>query len=78
MPRLRWLPTVLVIAGLLLPVASWSDPHDSDESGHPFRVLAYVVHPVGVAIDMLVFRPAHWFVHRASWLETLFGHTPHE
>jgi hypothetical protein len=29
---------------------------------------------VGVVIDMLIFRPAHWLVNREPW-KSLFGHT---
>ncbi len=74
----RWMPVAILMLALLAPAGAWSDPHDPQESGHPFRVLAYVLHPVGVVIDTVVFRPAHWFVHRADWLETLFGHDDHD
>lgn len=47
--------------------------HRPDESGHPLRLIAYVVHPVGVIIDTLIFRPANWIVHWEP-LATLFGH----
>ena len=40
--------------------------------GHPFRVVAFVVHPVGVIVDYTVFRPAYWFVSLAPGL---FGYT---
>lgn len=65
-----------VIALLLLaaPVAR-ADDHDPRRSGHPLRVVAYVLHPVGVIIDTLVFRPAHWVVNHEP-LKTLFGHDP--
>jgi len=53
--------------------AAHADEHDPEESGHPLRVVAYVLHPVGVIVDTLVFRPAHWLVHHEP-LTTLFGH----
>ncbi len=51
-----------------------ADRHDSTESGHPLRIVAYALHPVGVLIDALIFRPAHWFVHHEP-MATLFGHS---
>ncbi len=63
-----------VVALLLLaaPVAR-ADDHDSRLSGHPLRIVAYVLHPVGVVIDTLIFRPAHWVAHFEPFT-TLFGH----
>jgi hypothetical protein len=37
------------------------------------RILAYCVHPVGVILDYLIFRPAHW-VGSHEPMKTLFGH----
>jgi hypothetical protein len=51
-----------------------ADEHDPQRSGHPLRIVAYALHPVGVIVDTLVFRPAHWLVHHEP-LRTLFGHT---
>ena len=56
------------------PVPAAADEHDSQTSGHPVRIVAYVLQPVGVLIDTLIFRPAHWLVNRAPW-KTLFGHS---
>ena len=51
-----------VAAAALLASASpaAAEEYDSSRSGHPLRLLAYVVHPVGVILDTLIFRPAHW------------------
>ena len=59
---------------LLVAAPSLADSYDQRASGHPLRIIAYALHPVGVVVDTLIFRPAHWVVHRADWLETLFGH----
>jgi len=53
--------------------AAHADDHDPEESGHPLRIVAYALHPVGVIVDTLVFRPAHWLVHHEPFT-TLFGH----
>jgi len=70
------LAALAVVALLLLaaPVAR-ADVHDPRSSGHPLRIIAYVLHPVGVVLDTLIFRPAHWVVHYEPFT-TLFGHDP--
>ena len=40
--------------------------------GHPFRIIAFVVHPVGVALDYVVVRPIYFI---ASLAPGLFGYT---
>ena len=52
---------------------SRADDYDEKSSGHPLRIVAYVLHPVGVAIDYLVLRPAHWLGSHEP-LKTIFGH----
>jgi hypothetical protein len=37
------------------------------------RIIAYVVHPVGVILDLAIFRPAHW-VGSLPGMRKLFGH----
>ncbi|MEM9176765.1 MAG: hypothetical protein AAGC67_16195 [Myxococcota bacterium] len=60
---------------LSLPLAtpSLADEYDEDSAGHPLRIVAYVLHPVGVAIDYLILRPAHWLVSQEP-MKTVFGH----
>lgn len=51
----------------------WDD-YDSKDAGHPLRIAAYVLHPVGVIIDRLIFRPAYWIGSHEPFY-TLFGRT---
>jgi hypothetical protein len=44
-----------------------------DDESHPFRVLAYALNPVGVALEWAIFRPIHWAVSRPS-TAPIFGH----
>ena len=37
------------------------------------RIVAYILHPVGVLIDYLVLRPAHWLGSHEPF-STIFGH----
>jgi len=49
------------------------DPHDPTRAMHPIRVAAYALHPVGVAIDWLLVRPAVW-VARQQPFRAIFGY----
>lgn len=49
-----------------------ADEHDPKETGHPLRIVAFVLHPIGVALDYLILRPAHWLVEREPF-RTVFG-----
>ena len=46
--------------------------YDPQRAGHPLRMVAYVLHPVGVIVDVLVLRPAYWIGSHEP-LRTLFG-----
>lgn len=65
---------VLVSFFLLGASPCMADDYDPLRAGHPLRIVAYVVHPIGVIIDYALMRPAHWLVHH-SVLKGLFGHT---
>lgn len=67
--------TALALAMIAIAAASpaRADDYDEKSSGHPLRIIAYVLHPVGVAIDYLLLRPAHWLGSHEP-LKTIFGH----
>jgi len=50
------------------------DDYDSTEAGNPLRIVAYVLHPVGVVLDTLIFRPAQWIGSKEP-IKTLVGNT---
>jgi hypothetical protein len=65
-----------LLAALLLAMAAapaWADEYDPAMAGHPLRIIAYVVHPLGVLVDYLVMRPAHWVGNHEPF-STIFGH----
>jgi hypothetical protein len=67
--------SALLALGLLaLAPPVRADEYDPHYAGHPLRVLAYAVHPLGVAADYLFFRPLHWLGSHEP-LKTIFGHT---
>lgn len=69
-------PALLVLAlAAAMPGDARADDHDARRSAHPARIAAYLLHPVGVALDWLLVRPAHWVVEREPF-RTIFGHEP--
>jgi hypothetical protein len=67
--------TVIALLASLLLVASpaLSDEYEPKTAGHPLRIAAYVLHPVGMALDYLIFRPAHWIGSKGP-MKAIFGH----
>ena len=66
----------LVVAAVLFAGAApavQADDYESDRAGHPVRIVAYLVHPIGVVLDYLLLRPVHWLGHQEPF-KTLFGH----
>jgi hypothetical protein len=63
----------LFLLALAAP-SSAADEYDSKRAGHPLRIVAYVLHPAGVILDTLIFRPAYWLGSHEP-LRTLFGRT---
>ncbi|HEY7716886.1 MAG TPA: OmpA family protein [Candidatus Binatia bacterium] len=52
------------------------DEYDDSQS-NPFRVAAYLLHPVGWLTEWIVFRPFHFLVSATEPQEAFFGHRPH-
>ena len=69
----RALASALAVGFLGLAAPAGADDYDPQYAGHPLRILAYVVHPIGVAIDYLILRPCHW-VGSHEPFSTIFGH----
>ena len=69
--RRGWVAALALALALAGPVAA--DEYDDRNSGHPLRLVAYVLHPVGVMIDYVLLRPAHWLVSSEP-MKTIFGH----
>lgn len=55
--------------------ATAHDAYDDSQS-HPLRVAAYVIHPVGWALEWLIARPFHFVVSEPA-NEPIFGHDAH-
>ena len=74
---LSGLLAVLAMAAFAVATPARADEYDPQRAGHPVRVIAYVVHPVGVMLDLLIFRPAHW-IGSLPGLDEFFGHRPYD
>ena len=68
----RTLAATLVSLTLAAPAWAGTTRYNPERAGHPLRVVAYVLHPVGVVLDTLIFHPA-WWVGTHEPLRTLFG-----
>jgi hypothetical protein len=51
----------------------YPDDYDPLQAAHPVRIAAYILHPVGVALDYLIVRPAFWTVRHEPF-RTIFGY----
>lgn len=72
--RHHWLAAaVAAIAFSALPAAARADTYDPHQAGHPLRILAYFLYPIGVALDYGIMRPCHWLGHQPGFRE-VFGH----
>lgn len=58
--KLRAFCAVVALAMLAAASPATAEEYDQTYAGHPLRIIAYVVHPVGVILDTLIFRPFHW------------------
>jgi hypothetical protein len=64
---------VLVLLLCLASPAGARERYDPQTAGHPVRIAAYALHPVGYLLDRLIFYPA-WVI--GSWrpIAVLVGH----
>jgi len=71
--RLAGAALALALVFGMAPRSATADNYDPERAGHPLRIVAYIGHPIGVALDYLIMRPAHWVGSREPW-STIFGH----
>jgi hypothetical protein len=69
------LALLTLVVGLASPAAA--DEYDARRAGHPLRIVAYALHPIGVALDWVLFRPGHWVVSQPV-MSHIFGHDVEE
>ena len=74
----RWIDSQAAALALIAVLAfgagpASADTYEPESAGNPLRVVAYVLHPVGVLLDVLIFRPAHWLGSQPV-ISQLIGH----
>ncbi len=73
--RVEFVVRVVVLTcmlALMVPTLARAEHYHSERAGHPLRIVAYVLHPVGVILDTLIFKPA-WSLAQYEPLRTLVG-----
>jgi len=70
--RLALVIALTLAASILGSAQAGTTRYDPQRAGHPLRVLAYALHPIGVMADTLIFHPA-WWLGTHEPLRTLFG-----
>jgi len=71
--RISQLACALAVCWALVAPPAQADEYDRSRSGHPLRIVAYVLHPIGWMLDFLIFQPAHKIGNSAP-LKEFFGH----
>ncbi|MBM3335514.1 hypothetical protein FJY63_12710 [Candidatus Sumerlaeota bacterium] len=66
-----------VAVGAMMSAAPPARAHDYDRgnSDHPLRYVAYLVNPVGMALEYSIARPIHYLASQPYWRHIL-GHAP--
>jgi len=58
--------TLLLLLALALPATAGAREYRSSRAGHPLRIVAYALHPVGYLLDRLIVYPAWWIAQNES------------
>ena len=64
---------LLTLALIGLSVPSRADRYNRATGDNPARLVAYALHPLGLAVEFVVMRPVHWVVSQPH-LDIVFGH----
>ena len=65
--------SLLTVALVLMAAPSFADRYHRGTDDNPFKLVAYALHPIGIAGEYFVLRPIHWFVSQGD-NDILFGH----
>jgi len=70
---------ILLVTGIAFLGSASRGLADDYEDGqaNPFRMLAYLVNPFGVALEWAIARPLHALADANGATRYIFGHTPH-
>lgn len=70
-------PLMILMIALLLALGSTAMAHryQRSEDGNPLRLIGYIMHPIGVALEFAIFRPMHELASQPNW-DIWLGHQP--
>jgi hypothetical protein len=66
---------IFTVAALALVLPASAHRYQRSVNDHPMRLVAYVLNPIGIALEYAVMRPIHWGVSQHN-LDIVFGHDP--
>jgi len=64
---------VVMMSAIAVPVAAHD--YDRDNDGHILRIVAHVLHPIGMGLEYGIMRPIHQLVSLPGW-RFILGHDP--
>lgn len=64
---------MMAVALIALVVPASAHRYHRVDDGHPLRVIAHIVHPIGIALEYGIMRPIHSFVSKDN-NDITFGH----
>jgi len=68
---------MLCLSIVAVSVPSMANRYKRGASDNPFRIVTYVVHPVGIALEYVITRPIHWLASQPNF-DVAMGHqVPH-
>lgn len=75
MRAMKKLLVIALLAGALMlaPGSASAHEYDRDDTDYPLRIVAYVLHPIGMAVEYAVLRPIHYLVSMPT-SSIVFGH----
>ncbi len=72
---MKKLLVIAILAGALMLAPGRASVHeyDRDDTDYPLRIVAYVLHPIGIAMEYVILRPIHYLVSQPN-SSVVFGH----
>ncbi|MBI1291506.1 hypothetical protein GC173_09725 [bacterium] len=71
--KMKALVAGLAIATMAMVSTAHADRYTRATNDNPLRFVRYVVQPVGLLVEYVVYRPIHWVVSQPN-LDIVFGH----
>lgn len=64
---------LLALVLISISVPSRADRYNRSQGDNPFKLIAYVLNPIGLVAEYVVMRPIHWMVSQPC-ADITFGH----